>query len=130
MTREEAQVCFEYHLQVTVDPKIEWAEEGIHFISKIIEWYDNRMTKMQELKCSVMLEIDGRDRYTVGVYDLNYPEELEGFVQSKVKKNKNDTFRSLLSELFEQHKTKKAVNQIVNKEIDKIRYLAKIGKKN
>ena len=118
MTKEEAQVCFEYHLQVTVDPRINWAEEGIHFISKIIEWYNS---EMKEPNCSFMLEKDGRERYTMSFQNLSYPEGLEGFVQSKLRQNKNEAFRLLISELVEQHKTKKAVNQIVNKEIDKIR---------
>ena len=116
MTREEAQVCFEYHLLVTVDQRIEWAKKPVFFIKEIAESYDSKLKQMQ---CSAVLENDGRACYHIDILDINYPEKLEDFVQSKVRKKKNEIFRLLLSELVQQHKTKKQSIRLLIKRLTK-----------
>lgn len=120
MTREEAQICFEYNLTVKINSKrCEWAKEDAAYqIRAVKSFYDCRLNQIEH---SATLYNSGRAVYEVDVHNIDFDTGFEGFVHSKLRQKKNEQFRSLLSELVEQHKTKKAVNQIINKEIDKIR---------
>lgn len=122
MTRTEADVCYKYHLQVTITPKI---AEGFglksdksYFITEIIKAYDRRLR--QTFYTSVLSD-KGRALYHFDVLNLNYLEAQEGFVQSKVQQEKSRQFLAMLKEIYAEQKTKKAVYQFIGKQIDKLK---------
>lgn len=122
MTRIEADVCYKYRLQVNVAPKIAerfgLSPDKGYFITEIIKAYDGVFKKTFY---TAVLSGDGRALYHMDITDLNYLEAQEGFVQSKVQQEKAKQFAAMLKEIYEKHKTKKAVYQFIGKEIDKLK---------
>ena len=122
MTRAEADVCYKYHLQVTVSPKqaeeYGFSPEKCFFITEMIKAYD---TKLKTTLYKAVLSNGGRALYHMEVSYLNYLDTQEGFVQSKVKQEKQRLFLSMLKEIYVEHKTKKAVYQFIGKAIDELK---------
>lgn len=122
MTRIEADVCYKYHLQVNIAPtnakKHGVSPDKCFLIREIILVYN------RELKSDIytaMLMDDGRSCFTEDIFNLNYLDAQEGFVQSKVQQEKAKQFAAMLKEIYAEHKTKKAVYQFIGKEIDKLK---------
>lgn len=122
MTHAEATVCFEYHLQVTIQPKTAEKyglnDNSKYFITELIKAYHPIDKKFQ---MRAVISANGRALYEFELSCLQYLEEQQLFVQSKIKQKNIEFFRAMLKKMLEEHKTKKAINKIVNEEIDSIK---------
>lgn len=131
MTRDEAEILFKFRLPCVFTGSHDSDMDsliGKEF--KLVQITDFYNSQMRRFETSVTLQINGRCVITTDLYNVKCVEQYSGFIESKIKQEKKAKLKELLSSVYENLKTKKAVYAFIGKLIDEIKEKSSIVKNN
>lgn len=131
MTRDEAKILFKFRLPCVFTGSHDSDMDsliGKEF--KLVQITDFYNSQMRRFETSVTLQINGRCVITTDLYNVKCVEQYSGFIESKIKQEKKAKLKELLSSVYENLKTKKAVYAFIGKLIDEIKEKSSIVKNN